>query len=454
MKKYDVIVIGESAAGVVAAMTARKYYPEKSILMIRDVKDVPIPCGIPYIYGTAHDAMKNLIPVANIEKGNNLEAVIGKVEDVDRVNKTLELCGEVYQYDRLVLATGSKPIIPPIKGADLKNIFCVEKNPEYLQKIYDQLKDTKNVVVMGGGFIGCEMAEEIKKHDKSINVTVVEMQENLLKIVYDKEFCELAETALANQDINILTKEKVVEFVGETFVKGVKLESGKVLDADMVILGIGARANTDLAEKIGLELGEGRGIKVNRYMVTSDEAIFACGDCADKDSFFDHKPSMLKLASIATMEARIVGTNLFKYRRINRGVVGCFSTVLGGNVFAAAGLNEDEAKRKGFEVVTAVAESINRHPGLMPGGQNLRVKLLFEKGTRGIVGGEIYGAYSGGELINAISAFISKEMTADEIVLFQAGTHPALTASPIAYQLVNAAENALVKLTNEYSIDN
>ncbi|MFA7561673.1 MAG: hypothetical protein WCY80_06185 [Candidatus Izemoplasmatales bacterium] len=123
-------------------------------------------------------------------------------------------------------------------------------------------------------------------------------------------------------------------------------------------------------------------------------------------------------------------------------------------MFAAAGLIEDEAKRKGFEVVTAVAESINRHPGLMPGGQNLRVKLLFEKGTRGIVGGEIYGAYSGGELINAISAFISKEMTADEIFLFQAGTHPALTVSPIAYQLVNAAENALVKLTNEYSIDN
>lgn len=398
--------------------------------------------------------MKNLIPVGNIEKGNKLEAVIGKVNNVDRTNKTISVCEEKFQYERLVLATGSKPIIPPINGVNLKNIFCIEKDPEYLQTIYDQLKDTKNVVVMGGGFIGCEMAEEIKKHDPNLNVTIVEMQENLLKIVYDKEFCELAENALRKQEINILTNEKVVEFVGNKKVEGVKLASGKVLPADMVILGIGARANVELAETIGLEIGQGKGIKVNRYMVTSDESIFACGDCADKDSFFDHKPSMLKLASIATMEARIVGANLFKYRRINRGVVGCFSTVLGGNVFAAAGLNEDEAKRKGFEVVTGVAESVNRHPGLMPGGQTLRVKLLFEKGTRGIVGGEIYGAYSGGELINAISAFISKEMTADEIVLFQAGTHPALTASPIAYQLVNAAENALVKLTKEYSIEN
>jgi NADPH-dependent 2,4-dienoyl-CoA reductase/sulfur reductase-like enzyme len=449
MKHYDVIIIGESAAGVVAATTARKYYPGKNILIVRDVLHVPIPCGIPYIYGTAHDAMKNLIPVENIEKSNKLEALVGKVEAIDKVNKTISICDDLYGYDRLVIATGSKPIIPPIKGVDLENVFVVEKNTDYLQKLYDELKNVKDVVVIGGGFIGCEMAEEIKKYDNNLNVTIVEMQDHLLKIVYDEEFCILAEDALRTLNINILLNEQVKELSGDKKIKEVKLVSGKTLKADLVVLGIGAKANIDLARQAGLEIGLGNGIKVNRYMVTSDEAIFACGDCADKDSFFDHKVSMLKLASIATMEARIVGANLFKYTRINRGVVGCFSTVLNGNVFAAAGLNEDEAARKGFEIVTGVAESINRHPGLMPGGQNLKVKLLFEKGTRGIVGGEIYGAYSGGELINAISAFISNEMTADEIVIFQAGTHPALTASPIAYQLVNAAENALIKLIND-----
>ena len=448
MKKYDVIIVGESAAGVAAATTARKYYPNKSILMVRDVKHVPIPCGIPYIYGTAHDPMKNLIPVENIEKGNNLEAVVGKAEKINREEKTIEIAGETYQYDRLVIATGSKPIIPPFKGVDLGNVFVIEKDPVYLQTIYDELKNIKDIVVIGGGFIGCEMAEEFKKHNPELNVTIVEMQDHVLKIVYDEEFCFLAEDALKTLGVNVVLNEQVLSLSGEKTVKEVQLKSGKVLKADMVMLGIGAKANIDLALEAGLEIGEGKGIKVNRYMVTSDPCIFACGDCAEKDSFFDHKVSMLKLASIATMEARIVGANLFKLTRINRGVVGCFSTVLNGNVFAAAGLNEDEAKRKGFDIVTGVAESINRHPGLMPGGQNLRVKLLFEKGTRGIVGGEIYGAYSGGELINAISAFISKEMTADEIVTFQAGTHPALTASPIAYQLVNAAENAIIKLIN------
>ena len=449
MKKYDIIVIGESAAGVVSATTARKYYPQKSILMIRDVKHVPIPCGIPYIYGTVHDTMKNLIPVETIEMSNKLDAVIGTARAIDRKEKTVTVNDEVYAYDRLVIATGSLPIVPPIKGVELENVFAIKKVTDHLHHIYESLKDVKDVVVIGGGFIGCEMAEEIKKLNNNLNVTIVEMQDNLLKIVYDKEFCDLAQEALRNLNVNIVLNEVVTEITGNKKAKAVKLASGKSVNADLVILGIGAKANTELAEKSGLDLGPGKGIKVDRYMRTIDEAIFACGDCADKDSFFDHKPSMLKLASIATMEARIVGANLFHLKRINRGVVGCFSTVLNSNVFAAAGLNEDEAKRKGFEIVTGIAESINRHPGLMPGAQTLRVKLIFEKGTRGIIGGEIYGAYSGGELINAISAFISKEMTADEIVIFQAGTHPALTASPISYQLVNAAENALIKLIND-----
>ncbi len=450
MKSYDVIIIGESAAGVPVATTARKYYPNKTILMIRDVQNVPIPCGIPYIYGTAHDPMKNLIPVGNIEKGNKLDALVARVTKINRTSKTVTTdANEEIGYDKLVLATGSKPIIPRIKGVDLNNVFVIKKDPAYLQTIYDKLATTKDVVVIGGGFIGCEMAEEIKKNNSDFNVSIVEMQNHLLKLVYDEELCVLAEEALSSQDIDILLNEQVVELEGDKEVKTVKLASGKVLKADMVILGIGSVANVDLAVDSGLELGLTKGVAVNRYMVTSDKDIFACGDCADKDSFFDHKPSCLKLASIATMEARIVGANLFNLRRINRGVVGCFSTVLNHKTFAAAGLNEDEAKKKGFEIITGSAESINRHPGLMPGAEKMMVKLLFEKGTRGIVGGEIYGASSGGELINAISAFISKEMTADEIVTFQAGTHPALTASPIAYQLVNAAENALVKLEGD-----
>ncbi len=450
MRKFDVIIIGASAAGIPAATTARKYYPNKTILMIRDVEKVPIPCGIPYIYGTVKDPEKNVIPVDAVCQKNDIEVLVSRVTKINREAKTVQTSnGETIGYDRLVIATGSKPLIPPIPGARLENVFVIEKRNAYLQGILDQLSQSKDVVVVGGGFIGVEMSEEIKKFNNDINVTIVEAQNHCLKLVYDTEFCELADEALLKQDIDLKLNTLVEEIIGDKKVAGVKLSSGETLKADLVILGIGNKANTDLALECGLEIGDTKGIKVNRYMQTTDENIFACGDCADKISFFDHAPSNLKLASIATMEARIAGANLFKTRRINTGVVGCFSTKLNGQTFAAAGLNVDKALEKGFKIVTGAAASINRHPGLMPGAEELRVKLIFEEGNQTLIGGEVFGACSGGELINAISAFISKKMTADEIATFQAGTHPALTASPIAYQLVNAAENALVKLNKE-----
>ena len=226
-------------------------------------------------------------------------------------------------------------------------------------------------------------------------------------------------------------------------VEKVKLADGRELDADMVIIGIGAAANAELAKKAGLEIGPTRSIQVNRYMQTSDENIFACGDCAEKVSFFDGKPSRLKLASIAAMEARVAGANLFSLRRECKGVIGVYSTVLGETAFAGAGLTEASAKEHGYRVLVGVAESINRHPGGMPGGKNMKVKLIFDAATRELIGGQVSGAKSGGELINAISACINQHMTADDIATFQMGTHPALTASPIAYQLVNAAEVAI-----------
>ncbi|MBN2540506.1 MAG: FAD-dependent oxidoreductase [Bacilli bacterium] len=452
MKQYDIIVVGSSAAGVPAATTARKYYPEKSILLVRDVEFVPIPCGIPYIYGTVNDPMKNLIPVTKIAGGNKLDLEVAKVTSINREAKTIGTDkGETFGYDRLVLATGSKPIVPPIKGVDKGHVYAIKKNAIYLKEIQEQLDQSKSVVVIGGGFIGAEMAEECKKHNPELEVTVVEMQDHLLKLVYDEEFCLLAEEALISQGIKLALNEQVIEIAGKDNVDSVKLASGKSLPADMVILGIGAVPNTELAVSAGLELGETKGIKVDKYQRTCDPNILACGDCADKFSFFNHKPSYSKLASIATMEARIAGINLFHTRRMNQGVVGCFSTSLGGHAFAAAGITEAGAKDHCCDVVVGTAAGINRHPGLMPGGDDLKVKLIFEKASQRIIGGELYGAYSAGELINAISAFISKGMTAEEIATFQAGTHPALTASPIAYQLVNAAEMAEMQLYNLHS---
>ncbi|MFP4028668.1 MAG: FAD-dependent oxidoreductase [Candidatus Brocadiia bacterium] len=441
MKQAEIVVVGGSAAGIAAAITARRHYPDKDILVIRKENKVLIPCGIPYIFGTVGSAENNLIPDAVLDK-NNVELLIDTVEDIDRDQNVLKLdSGEQVSYERLILATGSEPVMPPIPGFELDNIYTIVKDVDYLGDLQNQLDDTEKLVILGGGFIGVEFADECNKLD-GIDVKIVEMLPHCLMLAYDEEFCANAENILNERGVDTLTSSKVAQFNGNGSVEAVELEDGTQLDADAVIVAIGVRANAELAEKADLRLGSTGGVAVDRTMRTDDECIFACGDCAEKFSFFGGKPSPLKLASIATSEARIAGANLFETRRQNIGTVGVWSTCIGDTAFATAGLTEQLAEQNGYNYVSGEAEAGNRHPGGMPGLHKMKVKLVFEKHTGEILGGTIMGGKAAGELINAISACIQNHMTAEDIAMFQIGTHPALTASPIAYQFVNAAESA------------
>ncbi len=442
MEKFDVVVIGGSAAGLTAAITSRRHYPEKKVLVIRKEDQVLIPCGIPYIFGTLGGCQMNLIPDSALEK-NKIEWLVDEVTGIHPEKQTVTTAGgKEIGYERLVIATGSVPMVPPLPGVDKKGIYAIKKDIAHLEELQAALAKASHLLIVGCGFIGVELAEECRKLG-DLDIKIVEMLRHCLQLTYDVEFSVKAEDVLRAQNIEILTGEKVEGFLGGKAVEKVRLASGRDLDVDVVIMGIGARASTALAVDAGLETGPTRGIQVNRYMQTSAPHIFACGDCAEKVSFFDGKPSALKLASIATMEARIAGSNLFGARRANMGVIGVYSTILGDTAFCAAGLTETGAKDKGFDIVVGEAEAVNRHPGSMGGGKLLKVKLIFEAGTRVLLGGQVSGAKSAGELINAISACIHQRMTADDIATFQTGTHPGLTASPIAYQLVNAAEIAI-----------
>ena len=443
MKQADVVVIGGSAAGPVAGISCRRRYGDKSVILVRKEEQVLIPCGIPYVFGTVGSPERNLIPDALIQN-NGIELIKSEAVEVDRKRKAVSLSNrDTVSYDKLVLATGSSSLVLPIPGIEKGNVFVARKDVAYLKNMLDVLNDAKDIVIIGGGFIGVEFADECKK-GRDCNVTIVELLPHCLQLALDEEFCTEAEKVLSDRGIKLLVGSKVEAILGDNQVSGVRLSGGQELKADMVVVGVGVVPNSELAKKAGLEMGPGKAVAVDRYMRTAtDPDIFACGDCAEKVSFFSGKPSRLMLASIACTEARIAGTNLFHTRCKNPGAVGVFSTIIGERAFACAGLTERAARQEGYDIVLGQSTAPDTHPGAMPGSVSTKVKLLFSKDNGELLGGGISGGKSTAEIANVISACIQSKMTAYDVSVFQMGTHPALTASPIVYQLVNAAELAI-----------
>ncbi len=443
-KRTDVLIVGGSAAGVTAGITVRRYYPQVKITLIRKEKKVLIPCGIPYIFGTLDSPEKDLIPDV-VLSNNNIDLIIDEVTLINKGNKTVTTANdETIKYERLILATGSSPLIPPLPGVELDNVFAIRKDIEYLKKILNVLEKSRDIVIIGGGFIGLEFADEYKK--RGLNVTVVELLPHCLILVCDEEMCIRVEKKLSERGIKILSGKRAKAILGEGKVEYVEIEDGQRLKADMVTFGIGVVPNVKLAEASGLRSDKREGIWVDDFMRTNDENIFACGDCAQKKYYLSGVPTSIRLASVATTEARIAGANLFGIRRRMDYSIGIFSTCFGDLAIGSAGMTERNARKLGIDVVTSEVTAPDKHPGCISGTQELGVKLIFKNDTGLLIGGQVYGGKSVGELTNFIGSMIQHKMRADEVCTFQMGTHPMLTASPVAYQIANAAQIATIKM--------
>jgi NADPH-dependent 2,4-dienoyl-CoA reductase/sulfur reductase-like enzyme len=438
MKKTDVLILG-GLSGIAAGISSRQHYPDKKVTLVRKEGTVLIPCGIPYIYGTVNGPQNNVIPDGLLEK-NEIELVKSEAVSLDRENKVVTLSsGDSINYEKLIFATGSSPVMPPIPGINKKNIYPVKKEYNYLDRLLEDMKSVKDLVVIGGGFIGVEFADECRK-GRDINVTIVEALPHCLQTAFDDEFCIEAENKLTEVGIKIITNTRVKEILGNEAVTGVRLDNGVEIKADMVILGLGAVPNTKLANQAGLRLGRYNAIKVNHHMQShTDPDIFACGDCAEKQSFFTGRTINVMLASIATSEARIAGANLYSPVQQNSGVISAFSTMINGRAFGVTGLTERVAKEAGINYVIGTAEASDTHPGGMPNSSLTKAKLVFAKDTGILLGGAVSGGRTVGEMINLLSAAIMHRMTENDIYQFQLATHPALTSSPIAYPIINAA---------------
>jgi len=450
MKQTDVLVIGGSAAGLVAASTAKAYHPDKSVLAVRREPEAMIPCGIPYIFGTLDSSEKNILPDA-LATNPGAEVLIGDVTGIDRENKKCVLAdGTEISFEKLIIATGSTPVVPGwLKGADKKNVYTIPKIKSYLDDIKGGLSGFKKIVTIGAGFIGVELSDELNK--AGIDVTLVEILPRILGTAFDEEVAADAEAALKEKGVNVITGKGVKEILGNGSVEGVILDSGEKLEADAVVLSMGYSPNTELAEKAGIKLNERGFICVDEYMRTDDNHIFAAGDCAEKRDFITRKPSTVMLASTACAEARVAGMNLYDLSSVKSfgGTIAIYSTAIGDHGFGTAGLTEEAARREGFDVVTGSFSGMDRHPGAFADAHKQMVKLVVTRDCGTVIGGEVIGGLSAGELTNVIGFIIQNRMSVSSVLTSQIGTQPLLTASPAAYPLIKAAEMAVKRLRKQ-----
>jgi NADPH-dependent 2,4-dienoyl-CoA reductase/sulfur reductase-like enzyme len=446
-EKTDILVVGGGPAGMVCALTARRYYPEKRVMLIKSVDKGVVPCGIPYMFSSLPHPEDNAVGTKPLE-AKGIKVLVDEVTRVDRSEKIIHTRrGDMYGYEKLVLALGSSPIIPPIGGIGKEGIHPVRKDLTYLQRVVEEIGKLKKVLIVGGGFIGIEFADELA-HREGMEVILVEKLPHLLSNSFDREFSELAEEKLEAGGVRIITSTEVAEFIGEGRVKKVRFSDGEEIEVGGVVLGIGAVPNLDLARGADLVLAGQKGIWVDEYMRTIDPDIFAIGDCAVKRDFYTRKETTVMLASTATAEARIAGANLYKLKviRENKGTIAIFSTYIDGLVLGSAGLTETSAAREGFEIITGVVEGKDKHPGSLPEASDLKIKLIFSRNSGIIMGGQVAGGVSCGEIINIIGMAIQKRDSLTEMETLQMATHPRLTSAPTRYPLVLAAQAAAGKM--------
>jgi len=446
MEKTDVLVIGGSAAGIVAATTGKAFHKDKKVMLLRKEEKVLVPCGIPYIFGTLKSSDQNVIPDA-VLSNSGVDLKIDEAVSLDPENNICKTAdGSEIKFEKVVIATGSEPAVPGwLKGADLENVFIIPKSKKYLDQFSKKLEQFKKIVVLGGGFIGVEVADEINKMGK--DVTIVEMLPHVLSLAFDPELAAKAQETLEERGVHVKSNSRVKELTGDKKVSKVVLSNGETIDADAVILSTGYRPNVCLAQTAGLKINEMGFIEVNEYMRTANKDFFAVGDCAEKHSFITRSLKGVMLASTACAEARIAGMNLYQLSSLRafNGNISIFCTCIGSTSFGAAGVTEALASERGFDVVTGTFEGVDKHPGTLPGTNKQLIKLIAGRRSGVILGGEVIGGRSTGELTNMIGLMIQNRMTVCSLLTFQIGTHPFLTGPPTAYPLIKAAEAVAMK---------
>lgn len=401
MKSEKLIIVGGVAAGTKAAAKAKRENPDLEVLVLTEDTHISYAgCGLPYYMGGVIRDEKDLVVrgPAEFRAENDITVKVGyKVLSIDPATKTVKALNmnknveKEYTYDKLILATGASPVMPPVPGIKLDGVFSVRRVPDALtiRKLIED-KTVQKAVVVGGGFIGLEVAENLCH--QGVRTTLIELADHILP-GFDREMALWVQREMEITDLSIITGEKVEAILdnGEGKVAGVKA-GNKEIPAQLVVWATGVRPNVELAKATGIELGPTGAIKVNSQMETNIPDIFAVGDCAENINRITGKPAWYPMGSTANKMGRVAALKATGDTTANHvGVLGTTVVKFFHVNAAKTGLSERDARNAGcYDVETIIVPS-NDKAHYMPGHETIITKLIIDKSTGNILGGQIVG---------------------------------------------------------------
>jgi len=451
-----IVIVGGVAAGPKVAARVIRLCPEADVTILERGEFLSYAgCGLPYYVSGVVEEQSELMStpvgvvrdsvffqkVKNIHARSRTEAL-----EIDRERKRVKARDlqsgdeEWLDYDRLVIATGASPIIPPIEGVDLQNVYTLHGIHD-TEEIRDRLAEGKalDVVIVGGGLIGVEVTEALVA--KGCRVTIVEMTPHTLGML-DWEMARLVEQHMESHGVKIMTDTRVEAIEGQTQVEAVQTSAGRIA-ADMVILAAGVRPNVRLAEEIGLEIGSSGAIRVDEKMQTSDPNILAAGDCVEVVDVQTGRPCYVPLGSTANKQGRVAANTICGLNDSFPGVLGSSVCQVFDFCVARTGLTQRQAEELGYETVVVMAPAPDK-AHFMPGARPLLLKLVVDRKTRKLIGAQAVGPGEGDKRVDVSAVAITAGMTVDQLAAADLCYAPPF--SPAMDNLITAANIARNKL--------
>lgn len=434
-----VLIVGGVAGGASAAARLRRMDEKAEIVIFEKGQYISFAnCGLPYYIGGAIKERKNLlVQTAQAMKARfNIDVrELSEVTRIDRQRKVVEVHdlkeGRIYEesYDALVLSPGAAPVRPPISGIDSSNIYTLRDIPDTdsIKGFLDE-KKPHSAVIVGGGFIGLEMAENL--HAAGLKVDIVEALDQVMAPL-DYEMAAIVHNHIRSKGCGLHLKDGVKAFEAEGSKTAVVLQSGKRIPADIIILSIGVKPNNKLAKEAGLEIGITGGIKVNEYLRTSDPDIYALGDAIEVTDYVSGNPVLIPLAGPANKQGRIAANNIAGRKETYKGTQGTAIAKVFDIAAASTGINEKALKKLGKEPGTDYLTTITHsasHAGYYPGGSAMAIKTIYTPEGR-VLGAQIVGFDGVDKRIDYIAIAVRHRMTVHDLQEFELAYAPPFSSA-------------------------